>query len=274
MPTPRSTASPAPLPKAEVERRIAELRRRRVAVRSVREDQDRPLDPQIASMRSRPAPAGSGRGRVEVSWATVVDFRQRVGAGVVRMGGIAGVGTRDDQRFRATRGECWRVACAGRARGYHTTMLYGIPSFYPKYGYAKAFPRTRFTMAVRDAEALDDGPFQFVPFQAETHLPSLLRIYARANAVRTGTIVRTRGRWQPFRKGLSWSSEAKPEVALDARGRMVGYIVFHGQHLTATVLEAAGATPAVFPALLRRAAQRAWDQRLENIDFRLAKTTS
>lgn len=273
MSTPRSTATTTPLPKAEVERRIAELRRRRVAVSSAREDLDRPLDPQIR------VDASPGRHRlvlvvdgVEVSWATVVDFRQRVGSGAVRMGGIAGVGTRDDQRFkgysRRVLESCLRWM---RAVGYHTTMLYGIPSFYPKYGYAKAFPRTRFTMAVRDAEALDGGPFNFVPFQADAHLSSLLMIYAKANAVRTGTLVRTRGRWQPFRKGLSWSSEAKPEVALDARGRMAGYIVFHGQHLTATVLEAAGATPAVFPALLRRAAQKAWDQRLESIDFRLAE---
>lgn len=266
-----TAARSEPLSRREVDRRIASLRAFRLPVRSVRERLDRTLDRRIR------VDAGAGWrklvlvvGGEDVSWATVVDFRQRIGTGVLRMGGIAGVGTRDDRRFLGySRCVLENALRWMRGEGYHASMLYGIPSYYPKFGYAKAFPKVRFTVAVRDAERVPDPALTLVPFAAETHLRPVLAMYHANNARRTGITLRDPGRWQPFRRGLQWGAEAEARVALDARGRAVGYIVYHQQPLTASVTEVGYASPAAFPALLRDAAQRAWEQRIDTVEFHL-----
>ena len=261
-----------PLTKAEVDRRIAALRTCSVPHRSTPENLDLPLDPRIR------VDAHNGRNTlvlvvdgVDVSWATVVDFVQQIGISTVRMGGIAGVGTRDDQRFKGY-SRCVMENCLRwmRKAGYHTSMLYGIPSYYPKFGYAKAFPQVRFSLAVRDAEASDGGTcFTIVPFDVDRHLEAILDMYAANHAGRTGVTRRCRETWRPFRKGLAWNSRAIVDVFEDGGGRAAGYLVFDDKHLTANVIEAGFADPSVFPAMLRRAADFAWEQRLENLQLHL-----
>jgi predicted acetyltransferase len=260
------------LSRDEVDRRIAELRIRAVPARRSPENLDRALDPAIR------VDADAGRSKltlvvdgVDASWATVIDFEQQIGCAVIRMGGIAGVGTRDDQRFkgysRRVLESCLRWM---RGAGYHTTMLYGIQGFYPKFGYAKAFPGVWFSVTVRTAEeAAPAADFSLVPFVADRHLRSVLKMYHANNAGRTGVTRRSLRTWPPFRKGLSWNSTTRVEVFENAAGKAAGYLVFDGKHCTANVIEVGFVRPAVFPAILRRAAEFAWEQRLESVHFHL-----
>lgn len=260
-----------PLTKAEVDRRIAELRTQTVPHRSTEEDLDQPLDPRIRvdseGDRNKLVLVVDG---VDVSWSTVVDFVQQIGFSTVRMGGIAGVGTRDDARFKGY-SRCVLENCLRwmRREGYHTSMLYGIPSYYPKFGYAKAFPQVRTTVAVRDAEDADPAGFSVASFDAGRHLDAVLDMYEMNNLGRTGVTRRCRETWRPFRKGLAWNSRAIVEVFEDRQGVPSGYLVFDDKPLTATVIEAGFGDPAVFPAMLRRAAEVAWEQRLENLQLHL-----
>ena len=253
------------------EARIAELRKRRVPVRSTPEDLDGPVDPDLRIDR-----AGWPYNRLElviggekVSGLGVVDFAQQIGSGVVRMGGIAGVGTHRDHRFC---GYSRRVMESSlrwmRSEGLDTSMLYGIPSFYAKFGYAQAFASVSFTMAVRDAEAAPAGAWRFVRFRKE-HLPAVLRMYRANNAGRTGPTLRDPKHWTPFRKGIRYDSKAVCKVAIDPRGRAGGYFVYDDTHLTADVIETGFATRAVLPAIVRAAARRAVKCRLERIRFHL-----
>jgi predicted acetyltransferase len=246
--------------------RIAELRKGRVPSRSEREDLDRPVDGQLEVRSTFPRhKLVLVVGGEEVSWLTVVDFRQQIGSGVVRMGGIAGVGTHADHRFQ---GHARRVMESSlrwmRREGFDTAMLYGIPCFYPKFGYAQAFPGIEFSLAVRDAESVAPAGCRFAAFRAE-HLPAVLRMYRRNNVARTGPTLRDPKHWRPFRKGVSYGSKGLCKVALDAGGRPAGYFVYDSAHLSATIIEVGFATTAVFADILRAAARLALRQRLERI---------
>jgi len=251
-----------------VRERIDELRKRQVPIASDPENLDGPIDPEVRITESYP------RHRValmldgqSVSELYVMDYRQQIGSSIVRMGGIADVATREEHRFR---GYMQRVLQSAlfwmRREGFDVSMLYGIRSFYPKHGYAPAFPRIKFTLPVRDAETVSPAGHRLERFRRE-HLRAVLKMYDANNAGRTGPIRRDPAVWEPFRKGAEWHSKARCEVALDGRGRPAGYIAYDTRHLTAIVIEVGCATPHVFADLLLAAARRALRQRLERIEF-------
>jgi predicted acetyltransferase len=156
-----------------------------------------------------------------------------------------------------------------RREGYDVSMLYGIPSFYPKFGYAEAFPTVVHSMAVRDAERVERPAFRFVDY-APGHLEAVLKMYHRNNAGRTGPTLRPRKTWRPFRKGVSWDAPAAVRVALDSRGRPVGYFA-RDAGMNAVIVEVGFATLAVFGGILRAAADLAWSTRTERIRFYLGE---
>ncbi|MCK5802230.1 MAG: GNAT family N-acetyltransferase [Lentisphaeria bacterium] len=260
-----------PLTKAEVDRKITDLRKHRIAGRTVRDDLSAPVDEDVRVDESpgttKLVLVADG---VDVSWATVVHFEQQIGGSTVRMGGIAEVGTHDQHRFK---GYSTRVLenslCWMRQNGFHTSMLYGIPSYYPKFGYAKAFPTVTFNMAVRDAESASAADYTFSPFVPTLHLSAVLRMYRLANERSTGVNRRLKKHWRIFQRGLSWNSSAIVEMVLDKNAKPVGYIAFDDRGQAANVIEVGYTTPKVFSAFLRRAAEFAWQQRLERIQFHL-----
>lgn len=255
----------------EANARIAELRQRRVPPRSRREDLNRPLDPQLEVRSTFPyhklVLIVDGR---DVSSLTVVDFQQQIGSGVVRMGGVAGVGTHRDHRLRGYSRRVMESSLAWmRREGFDTAMLYGIPSFYPKFGYAQAFPGVACSLAVRDAERAAPHGHRFVAFRPKKHLRAVLRMYHANIAGHTGPTRRDPKHWRPFRKGVEHGTKAVCKVALDGRGRPAGYVVYDAGHLTATIIEVGFATPGALPDILRAAARRAVRQRLERIQLLL-----
>src|SRR5205085_2596225 len=147
-----------------------ELRKESVTPCSEPENLARPLDADISVTTTLP------HHKIDlildgkaVSGLTVIDFEQNVGASRIRMGGIAGVWTHNDHRFK---GYSRRVLTNSlrwmHQAGFDTSMLFGIRGYYPKYGYAPAFPQAVFTVAVRDAERVkhDRKAFKLVNYDA------------------------------------------------------------------------------------------------------------
>jgi predicted acetyltransferase len=146
-------------------------------------------------------------------------------------------------------------------------MLYGIPAFYPKFGFAPAFPHVTYTMAVRDAQRVPHGRLRFVKF-TDGHLRAVLRMYERNNSGRTGPTRREAKVWAPFRRGRNWGPRIAVRVGLDGRGRAVAYLA-HDVQLDATIVEVGYARPQAFGDLVRLAAGVAWASRAEKITFLL-----
>src|SRR5215212_7451757 len=77
----------------------------------------------------------------QVSRVVIVPMLMRIGAAVVRMDGIGGVGTEEAYRNRGySRRVMERCVEKMRAGDAALAMLYGIPDFYPKYGFATTGP--------------------------------------------------------------------------------------------------------------------------------------
>jgi len=254
------------------ERRVERLRRRPVPIASGAEDLDGTMDPAVEAEdlgggRTRLALRVGGRA---VSWATVIDFAQQIGTRTVRMGGVASVGTDEAHRFR---GHGRRVMSGAlrwmRRAGFDTSMLYGIPCFYPKFGYAPAFPASVFSLPASAAGSVPAGPHRFVRF-GPAHLSAVLRMYRANNAGRTGPTRRVARRWTPFHVGLTWETHAACRVALDAAGQAAGYYAFDTDDPDRSVLEVGWRTPQVFPDILRAAAATARRRGRPDVRFVLA----
>lgn len=249
--------------------RIAELCHQSVETFSDRENLDMPMD---GDMRITGGPKAFKLSLVidgiEVSWTGLRDFQQQIGGQLVRMCGLAGVGTHNDHRFK---GYSRRVMINAlrwmRREGYDVSMLYGITGFYPKYGFAPAFPVVTYSMAVRDAELVRSRGLKFVDFD-DTHLRAVLAMFHKNNAGLTGVTTRSVATWAPFRRDKAWGVRPLARVALDKRGRPCGYLAFDlgdGD----LVLEVGYVSPDVLADLLHEARRLTWERRHDTVRFML-----
>ncbi|MFB3891285.1 MAG: GNAT family N-acetyltransferase [Phycisphaerae bacterium] len=258
---------------SEANARIAVLSRQPLAPSTDREDLDKPVDGDIKVETEFPRHSVQlmldGQ---KVSWCGVYEFQQQIGPCTIRMGGIAGVGTHNDHRFKGySRRVMDNSARWMRREGFDVAMLWGISGFYPKFGYAKAFPEPTHTIALRDAERLVAAAagrrLRQVDF-ADEHLGAVLRMYRQTNAGRIGPALRDRKYWAPFRRGKHWGLKVQAKVLLDKAGRPVAYYAYDMAE-DATIVEVGYATPVVFADLIRAAAEIALASRTERITFRL-----
>ncbi len=159
----------------------------------------------------------------QVSWLWIVPLTIRIGTATVRMDGIAGVGTADECRHRGYDRRVLEATVAWMQQGEAPlSMLYGIPHFYPKFGYSTAGPDqfialTRLT-AARD---LPTG-WQSRPF-APADLAAVRDLYEQNTAEGVGCAVRSLEA-EPWRKLASPDREANDcRVVVDREGKVRAY---------------------------------------------------
>src|SRR2546423_1535943 len=105
------------------------------------------LDPEIRitaepPRRTRHELVMDGKG---VSRLWLLELPMRVGSAVVRMGGIAGVGTDREYRMRGLSRRVMANSTHWMAdEGYDCATLFGIRDFYDKFGYAPCMLVPRF----------------------------------------------------------------------------------------------------------------------------------
>src|SRR5579884_1693893 len=200
-----------------------------------------------------------------VSGLTVVDLVMRVGVASVHMGGIAGVETERAHRKKGYARQVlensnrWMVA-----HEYDCAILFGIPDFYDKFGYAVCLPACRVEVHTRDAERAQDS-LSARPFVPED-LPAVQEIYAENNADLTGSILRGEGTgW--FRKGSWYGDPAEAFVFTDGAGAIRAYAARDRTEERVTVCEVGALQPEYFADIVRWAADRAVELRVEKIRF-------
>ena len=71
------------------------------------------------------------------------EYQMRFGTAQLKMGGIAGVGTNEGYRNRGYSRRVMEDSTTFMTEnGFDVAMLFGIPNFYPKFGYATVLPET------------------------------------------------------------------------------------------------------------------------------------
>jgi GNAT superfamily N-acetyltransferase len=158
-----------------------------------------------------------------VSWLWVIDYEMRIGSAVMKMGGIAGVWTEEKHRLKGYASKVLNASIEFmKEEGYDVSLLFGIPNFYHRFGYATVLPRYTAEIDMRNIPS-SSPRFRMEPYD-DRFREAVLGIYQENNKGRTGTIVRSKERWGGFSHGNEWSSKALPYVLLDGE-EVVAYFV-------------------------------------------------
>ena len=203
----------------------------------------------------------------KVGWLGVLDFTMRVGVAEIRVAGIGGVHTEREHRMKGyMRHLLEDTVQYMTAEGYDVSMLYGIPNFYTRFGYATSMPKHRFTIQTRDAEAaVAQAPtFASRPIE-EKDMHAIVALYNTNNAERTCSMVRDPDTYTRFRMGTTWGTTPVTRLWEDADGQLLGYAVWDENRTAVKVAEVGAADDRLFPAMLATFTQEAIQKRCETI---------
>jgi len=200
-----------------------------------------------------------------LSSLVVWDFQMRIGVSQVRMGGIGGVETPRKHRNKGYARRCMEHSNAWMEKeGFDCAVLFGIPDFYHKFGYAPCLSSTEWSMPTRDAERAELR-LRVRPFE-DDDLPALREIYSANNAALTGSIVRNENsKWA--RKGSWYGVHAEMFVFEDNSGRIAAYAVRDKATDRSKIVEVGAIGAAHYPSLIRWAADYAVECRSEAVVF-------
>lgn len=158
-----------------------------------------------------------------LSWLAIVPFTLHVGAASVRMDGIAGVGTEETHRNRGYSRRLLEASVERMRKGDAAlSMLYGIPNYYPKFGYAVAGPDYLLSLT-----GLERGPglpagWSVRPF-AEADMDTVRALYERNTAGTVGAAVRRPITWARLRGTTAPGSEDICQVVVSPEGAVAAY---------------------------------------------------
>ena len=170
----------------------------------------------------------------DVSMVTLREYQMRFGSAQLKLGGIAGVGTKEEHRNKGySRRVMEHTMAYMNENGFDVSMLFGIPNFYHKFGYATVIPETYVEFDTKDVPAAVPT-YQIRKFQTED-APKIVDIYTENNAERTGTPLRTEIGWKEFtpRGGIL----PDPYVVLNETDEVIGYFVCDGDNAKKDMIE-------------------------------------
>ena len=163
------------------------------------------------------------RGEEELSRTLVVPMVMRIGRAEVRMDGIGGVATPEEHRNKGYSRQVLEAAVDHMLAGdAPISTLYGIPHYYPKFGYATLGPE--YTIELQQLDARDEIPASLTVRQGTLgDLPAVQRLYREETARAYGALVRDDDWWVWQRLAEALRAEGD-ELRVVVRGTQpVGY---------------------------------------------------
>jgi len=161
-----------------------------------------------------------------VSWLSIVPFTLQIGAATVRMDGIGGVGTDAHHRHRGYSRRVLEAAVTHMRQGDGAlSMLYGIPDFYPKFGYATAGPD--YLVILNDLERGNVLPVGWTVREfVLSDLPAMQALYAHCTARAVGSALRPAegGVWAHLTGEAGDEQADACRVLIGPDGRLHGYV--------------------------------------------------
>ena len=162
-----------------------------------------------------------------VSFVRLVPYEMRIGSSVVKMGGISTVETHKKHRMKGYARSCMtRTIEYMLDHGFDVSMLFGIPNFYTKFGYAPCLPEHILIVKARDAEKAERRSKFNVRDFTEKDIDSVLRIYEDNNRNRTCTVLRKKGEWKGFPRSRR-PGYPPPAFVLEKEEKVIAYAAFH-----------------------------------------------
>ncbi len=162
-------------------------------------------------------------GGKEVSHLYVHDLEVRIGGSIVRVGGIGGVWTHEEYRRRGFARKVLEDALDYmREEGYDLSLLFGIPDFYHRFGYAPVLPE--YSLSLREEDLPKDVP-AFRDY-GEKGRDVVLDMYNENNHWRTGSVVRRSETWKGFVRGTSWYVAPEEGVLIPPKLLPVAEVLF------------------------------------------------
>ena len=163
------------------------------------------------------------RGDEELSRTLVVPMTMRLGHATLRMDGIGGVATPEQHRHKGYSRRVLEAAVAYMTAGDAVlTTLYGIPHFYPKYGFATLGPE--YGIQPRSLDERRDLPAGLSTRDGQPgDLAAIKRLYRAETDRAYGPLVREEGwwTWDVIEEGLQpGANEIK---VVERAGAVVGY---------------------------------------------------
>lgn len=203
-----------------------------------------------------------------VSNLTLIDYTVRIGSARLRMGGIAGVGTLEDCRNKGySRSVLEDTTSYMMQEGYDVALLFGIPDYYHKFGYAVCLSEPGFTIDTTQIANLEsDDSYTFSPAD-ESDVLKMMHLYNEVNAGRTLSIERFSEYFKGFAKGSRWGIPAEAVVVKSTDGKFLGYTVFDAVEDSMTVIEVECVDPGAYKSILKYLAKRAEMKNMASIKF-------
>lgn len=160
----------------------------------------------------------------EVARLTVENRRMHLAGTWVRMGGIASVRTKPAHRNKGYGRKLMEGALEHmRGEGYLVSILFGIPGFYHRVGYATVLLAQSVIKVRMDAgEALRAALPVREARRGEEE--ALLAVYNDENAMRTGVVRRTKASFELWQDETEdWFQEPRRILVAEEQGRPVAY---------------------------------------------------
>lgn len=163
------------------------------------------------------------RGDAELSRTLVVPMVMRIGRAEVRMDGIGGVATPEEHRNKGYSRRVLEAAIEHMLAGDASlSTLYGIPHYYPKFGYATLGPE--YTLALQELDTRDEMPAGLTIRRGTAgDLSAVQRLYRQETARAYGAVLRDDD-WWVWHKLAEELQAGEDELRVVVRGsRVVGY---------------------------------------------------
>ncbi len=205
-----------------------------------------------------------------VSSLHLFDHRAYLGRTVVRVAGVGGVTTEHAHRNKGyARSLMDDTHAMLFEEGYDVAVLFGIPGFYEKFGYATCVGEVKTTVATRDIEAAGrGGAFRARPFAPED-FPAVQELFTQKNAGRGMCLLRPHGWSGRWRHGSAFRTDALVTVLEGPGGEFAGYAVCDALPEPLVVAEAEVRAAEARAALMKVLAQKAIERREGQVAFQL-----
>ncbi|MDD2431051.1 MAG: GNAT family N-acetyltransferase [Firmicutes bacterium] len=202
-----------------------------------------------------------------ISWLIINHLKIYVWGKEFTCGGIGGVGTKEEFRKKGySKAVLDKSLEVMREQDYDFSLLFGIPNYYYRWGFASCFPQNRVEIATFQAEraTLTHEVEKLLP----EHFPRLVEIYNQNNATRTGSVLRDPKEFTKLRVGSHFGIRASGYV-FKRDGQIEGYLILDELDRRVNASEIGGINPSVYYSALAFLATKAIEKRVENVSANL-----